>query len=124
MKEGREGDNLAIAWQYPGQSREVIPARFSLVENVKEQVHPMPTKMPTAKKPTTPMTKKPTKKPSTKKPSRPPTGRPIAGSTFGDWEFCSSSSQCRNGCCSSRYSDDSKLKCTPVGGFKPHEGCI
>ena len=124
MKEGVVGDNLAIAWQYPGQSREVIPARFSLVENVKEQVHPMPTKMPTAKKPTTPMTKKPTKKPSTKKPSRPPTGRPIAGSTFGDWEFCSSSSQCRNGCCSSRYSDDSKLKCTPVGGFKPHEGCI
>ena len=88
---------------------------------------PLPTKMPTAKKPTTPMTKKPitpmTKKP-TKKPSRPPTGRPMAGSAFGDWEFCSSSSQCRNGCCSSRYSDDSKLKCTPVGGFKPHEGCI
>jgi len=131
MKEGGVGDNLAIAWQYPGQSREVIPARFSLVENenVKEPVQPtpLPTKMPTAKKPTTPMTKKPTtpmtKKP-TKKPSRPPTGRPMAGSTFGDWEFCSSSSQCRNGCCSSRYSDDSKLKCTPVGGIKPHEGCI
>jgi hypothetical protein len=121
MKEGGANDNLAIAWQYPGQSREVIPARFSLVENVKEQVLPttLPSKMPTAKKTTTPMTKKPTKKPS-----RPPTGRPMAGSTFGDWEFCSSSSQCRNGCCNSRYSDDSKLKCTPVGGFKPHEGCI
>ena len=32
MKEGGQADNLAIAWQYPGQSREVIPARFSLVE--------------------------------------------------------------------------------------------
>ena len=121
MKEGGVGDNLAIAWQYPGQLSEVIPARFSLVENVKEPVQPtpLPTKTPTAKKPTTPMTKKPAKKPSC-----PPTGRPMAGSTSGDWEFCSSSSQCRNGFCSSRYSDDSKLKCTPVGGFKPHEGCI
>ena len=45
-------------------------------------------------------------------------------SQLEDWAFCSSSSQCRNGCCSSRYSDDGKLKCTPVGGFKPHEGCI
>jgi hypothetical protein len=30
MKEGGGEDNLAIAWQYPGMSREVIPARFSL----------------------------------------------------------------------------------------------
>jgi hypothetical protein len=28
--------------------------------------------------------------------------------------------QGRNGCCSSRYSDDGKLKCTPlIGGFRP-----
>lgn len=31
MKEGDGDDHLAIAWQYPGQSREVIPARFSQV---------------------------------------------------------------------------------------------
>jgi len=33
MKEGKGGDNLAIAWEYPGQTREVIPARFSRVTN-------------------------------------------------------------------------------------------
>ncbi len=39
---------------------------------------------------------------------------------LGDWEFCSSSAECSNGCCSSQYSDDSKLKCTPLdGGFRP-----
>jgi hypothetical protein len=37
MKEGVVGDHLAIAWQYPGQSREVIPASYSLVENVESQ---------------------------------------------------------------------------------------
>ena len=31
MKEGGGDDHLAIAWQYPGQSRSVIPARFSQV---------------------------------------------------------------------------------------------
>jgi hypothetical protein len=37
---------------------------------------------------------------------------------LGDWQFCSSSSQCTNGCCSSKYSNDGKLKCTPLtGGF-------
>ena len=35
---------------------------------------------------------------------------------LGDWQFCSSSSQCRNGCCSSKYSNDGKLKCTPLSG--------
>jgi hypothetical protein len=30
MKEGSGGgDNLAIAWQYPGKARDVIPAKFS-----------------------------------------------------------------------------------------------
>lgn len=33
----------------------------------------------------------------------------------GDWEFCSSSSECDNGCCSSQYSNDGKTKCTPGG---------
>jgi len=33
MKEGGGGDNLAIAWEYPGQTREVIPAWRSKVEN-------------------------------------------------------------------------------------------
>ena len=79
MKEGGVGDNLAVAWQYPGQSREVIPASYSLVENVKGwsstkptskptsitgKPTPLPSKKPTAKKPTTPTTKKPTKKPT------------------------------------------------------------
>jgi len=51
MKEGGSNDNLAIAWQYPGQLREVIPARFSLVENVKDDngddVTNAPTHFPT-----------------------------------------------------------------------------
>jgi hypothetical protein len=33
MKEGGGDDNLAIAWQYPGQPRVVIPAEFSRVLN-------------------------------------------------------------------------------------------
>jgi hypothetical protein len=33
MKEGGGGDNLAIAWQYPGKTRDVIPAEFSRVTN-------------------------------------------------------------------------------------------
>lgn len=32
MKEGGGGDNFAIAWQYPGQPRVVIPAKFSRLE--------------------------------------------------------------------------------------------
>ena len=40
--------------------------------------------------------------------------------SLGDWEFCSASSQCGNGCCSNIYSDDGALKCTPLtGGFNP-----
>ena len=33
MKEFVAEDNLAIAWQYPGQNRDVIPAKFSRVTN-------------------------------------------------------------------------------------------
>ena len=33
MKEGDGGDNLAIAWQYAGQTRTTIPAEFSRVFN-------------------------------------------------------------------------------------------
>ena len=48
-----------------------------------------------------------------------PTPPPVGGSgSLGDWTFCSSSSQCRNGCCSRLYSNDRRLKCTPVGGFQ------
>ena len=32
MKEGGGGDNLAVAWKYPGQPTDVIPARFSRSE--------------------------------------------------------------------------------------------
>lgn len=31
-----------------------------------------------------------------------------------DGEPCSTSDQCNNGCCSYKYSDDRKLKCTPL----------
>ena len=33
MKEGGGNDSLAIAWQYPGQPRVVVPAEFSRVTN-------------------------------------------------------------------------------------------
>jgi hypothetical protein len=47
------------------------------------------------------------------------------GLKLGDWAFCTSSNQCNNQCCSSKYStSDGRLKCTPVGGFKPLEGCV
>jgi hypothetical protein len=48
-------------------------------------------------------------------------------SSLGDWADCTDSKQCTNGCCSSKYirlSRDNDLKCTPVGGFKPSEGCV
>ena len=52
-------------------------------------------------------------------PTPPPPTPPVGGSgSLGDWAFCSSSSQCRNGCCSRLYSNDGRLKCTPVGGFQ------
>jgi hypothetical protein len=71
MKEGGEGDNLAVAWQYPGQSREVIPASYSLVENVKGWSSTKPTSKPTSitGKPTATTKKPTTKKPTTKKPA-------------------------------------------------------
>jgi hypothetical protein len=37
MKEGGGEDHLAIAWQYPGQSRVVIPAKFSRLALVEVQ---------------------------------------------------------------------------------------
>jgi mannan endo-1,4-beta-mannosidase len=44
----------------------------------------------------------------------PPTSPP-ATPIKGDWQFCSVSAECQNGCCSKQYSDDGKLKCTPGG---------
>ncbi len=41
MKEGGGKDHLAIAWQYPGQSRVVIPAKFSRLALVEVQQMPM-----------------------------------------------------------------------------------
>jgi len=56
--------------------------------------------------------------PSPSPPSPTPTG-------LGDWVFCTNSNQCKNQCCSKKYStSDGRLKCTPVGGFKPWEGCV
>jgi hypothetical protein len=31
MKEGYGNDHLAIAWQYPGQELEVVPANYSVM---------------------------------------------------------------------------------------------
>ncbi len=42
MKEGVGLDNLAIAWQYPGQQRVVIPAKFSRLAPKTEVAQPTP----------------------------------------------------------------------------------
>src|SRR5688500_15702376 len=39
-----------------------------------------------------------------------------AGGNLGDWAFCTTDSECINGCCSKEYSDDGKYKCTPGSG--------
>jgi hypothetical protein len=95
---------------------------------------PSPTsRMPTSRMPTSqkPMSRKPTsRKPTSQKPtSRKPTSQkptplttpiPPTTGTLGDWEQCSSNSQCMNGCCSGMYSGG-VLKCTPLsGGFNPN----
>jgi mannan endo-1,4-beta-mannosidase len=50
----------------------------------------------------------------------PPTPTPPTTGSLGDWAQCSRNSQCRNGCCSGRYSGG-VLKCTPLSGgvFNP-----
>jgi hypothetical protein len=45
--------------------------------------------------------------------SLPPAQNP--GSLKKDWDFCAGSNECDSGCCSSQYSNDGKLKCTPRG---------
>lgn len=37
------------------------------------------------------------------------------GGKKGDWQFCSASDQCADGCCSKQYSNDGRYKCTPGG---------
>ena len=37
------------------------------------------------------------------------------GGNKGEWEFCSSNDECKNQCCSDKYSNDGKMKCTPGG---------
>lgn len=53
MKEGSGGDNLAIAWQYPGQALEVIPASYSVMTKP-TPVTPSPSGSP-SKRPTAPV---------------------------------------------------------------------
>lgn len=43
---------------------------------------------------------------------------------LGEWDFCTASSQCTNGCCSSKFSDDGKLKCTPLDGGFQSDICV
>jgi len=45
----------------------------------------------------------------------------LQNSLLGDWEMCINSSDCKSQCCSNKWSRP--YKCTPVGGFKPEEGC-
>jgi predicted carbohydrate-binding protein with CBM5 and CBM33 domain len=64
-------------------------------------------------------------------PAPSPVSAPVAAPTtsgtgsLGDWSVCSSSNQCRNQCCSGRYSGG-VLKCTPLAsGFDPvANGCV
>jgi len=61
-------------------------------------------------------------------PAAPPVAPPVApptSSKLGDWAVCSTSSQCNNNCCTSKYSGGI-LKCTPLGsGFNPAaNGCV
>ena len=51
-----------------------------------------------------------------------PSPTPVPPTKQGDWTACTNSNQCTNQCCSGKYSSNI-LKCTPVGGFKPWEGC-
>jgi len=51
-------------------------------------------------------TRQPTQQPTTASP------QPTSGGK-GEWEFCSSSSECANHCCSKKFSGDGKYKCTP-----------
>jgi hypothetical protein len=50
VKEGSSHDHLAIAWQYPGQDRDAIPAEFSRV------INPLPVAIPVPEPPTDPPT--------------------------------------------------------------------
>ena len=61
QKEGGGGDNLAIAWEYQGQAREVIPAIYSSTSKPDTVVPPtdQPTNAPT-NQPTLPPTPAPT----------------------------------------------------------------
>ena len=43
---------------------------------------------------------------------------------LGDWALCSASDQCINGCCSSMYSHDNLLKCTPLDNGFQSDICI
>ncbi|KAJ3116181.1 hypothetical protein HK098_006671 [Nowakowskiella sp. JEL0407] len=65
---------------------------------------------------TTTTTKPPTTTTTTIKPTT-TTTIPVYQSPalYGDWEFCTSNSQCANRCCSKEYSNDGKYKCTPGG---------
>ncbi len=84
----------------------------------------VPSPSPTPPSPTPPpttATNKPTSKPTTRKPTTTPTTpttptSPTTGS-LGDWEQCSSNSQCMNGCCSGMYSDEEQsAENTYLGG--------
>ena len=77
QKEGAGGDNLAIAWQYTGQAREVIPAIYSSVAkpDVVAPTTAQPTNAPTTAQPTNapttaaPTTAQPTNAPTTAAPT-------------------------------------------------------
>lgn len=43
---------------------------------------------------------------------------------LGDWDLCSASDECDNGCCSNFYSDDGRFKCTPLEGGYQSDLCL
>ena len=82
MKEGGGGDNLAVAWEYPGQTQEVIPASYGKISAPDTAT---PTATPTVI--STPPTEAPTTSP-TFNPTDSPTPSPTTADTVAPTLAC------------------------------------
>ena len=86
MKEGGGGDNLAVAWAYPGQAPQVIPASYGRIKppDVTESPTASPTVLSTASPTDSPTTFSPTASPShlpTSSPTASPSNLPTTSPT-------------------------------------------
>ena len=86
MKEGGGGDNLAVAWAYPGQAPQVIPASYGRIKppDVTESPTASPTVLSTASPTESPTTFSPTASPShlpTSSPTASPSNLPTTSPT-------------------------------------------